>query len=65
MAKGGTAPGAGRTDIVQAAAGGGAGGSHDVYVQHMVRQARQRGMRAVVFNGRGGPPATPSRVCRG
>ena len=30
-----------------------AGGSHDVYVQHMVKQARQRGLRAVVFNGRG------------
>jgi hypothetical protein len=29
------------------------GGSHDVYVQHMVKQARQRGLRAVVFNGRG------------
>lgn len=38
------------------------GGSHDTYVQHMVRQARVRGIRAVVFNGRGtseSPVTTP------
>lgn len=29
------------------------GGSHDSYVQHMVRACRFRGLRAVVFNSRG------------
>lgn len=36
-----------------------AGGSHDVYVQHMVLQARRRGIRAIVFNGRGAQQLFP------
>jgi predicted alpha/beta-fold hydrolase len=39
------------------------GGSEDSYVQHAVRDARARGVRAVVFNSRGtsGSPVTTAQ----